>query len=632
MDSFFNILFDFTTYFFFVFTVTMLLSYILIGVYSAKAMLDYSRKNNYVDYRDILNSKFTPPISIIAPAYNEGMTIVENILSLLSLYYGEYEVIIVNDGSKDDSMEKLIKYFHLKKVDFYINYKLPCQPIRGIYESTNPIYNKLIIIDKENGGKSDALNSGINIAKYDLFCAVDVDTIIEPDSLLKVIKPFLEEKTKVIATGGVIRISNSCIIDRGRISEVILPKETLPRIQTLEYIRSFLLGRMGWSKLNGLLIISGAFGLFDKKVVIDSGGYNKNTVTEDFEIVVRIRKFMEDLKMPYKVVYIPDPLCWTEAPNTFKILYRQRNRWYRGLAETLWMYKGFFLNKKYGIMGILSYPYWFFLEWLAPIVEICGYILLMFFIIVGKIDWIFAFLLLISVYLFSIFLSITSLIFEEFSFNQYKNKKDFFKFLLVTLIEPLGYHQYITWASFRGNFDLMFKKKSWGEMTRTGFNPTDVKKKQFKLPSLESIKPSSMVGYALFIIIFGLTIRHVAFNNDYVEIKEDIFNTTISKQKIDKSSIIEKQKISENYKVAKIEKKRYWHVIFHEIKTIKKANEEAYRLREKGYETTVIKNQKTGHFLISVGKKETNIKASDLLNKIAEEEQKFDLWLLLYEE
>jgi cellulose synthase/poly-beta-1,6-N-acetylglucosamine synthase-like glycosyltransferase len=326
-----EILFDILTYGIFIYSGGLLLSYLLIAVFSIGEIRRYMRKNRFTDYRILASSVHAPSVSILAPAYNEGLTIVENVRSLLSIYYTNLEVIVINDGSKDDCLQKLIRAYDLEKLDYFVDYKIDTKPVRGVYKSRNSIHHKLLVVDKVNGGKADALNVGINISSNNYLVCIDVDCILEQDALLKMVKPFLEETTeKVIASGGVVRIANSCEIEDGRLVKVRLAEDYLPRMQILEYIRAFILGRMAWSRLNGLMLISGAFGAFDKEIAIKAGGYDHNTVGEDMELVVRMRRYMEERNLKYRVTYIPDPLCWTEAPNTFNILGRQRNRWTRG--------------------------------------------------------------------------------------------------------------------------------------------------------------------------------------------------------------------------------------------------------------------------------------------------------------
>jgi cellulose synthase/poly-beta-1,6-N-acetylglucosamine synthase-like glycosyltransferase len=441
-------------------------SYLVLAIISMIEMHAYIRRNYFIDYKYILSSPFAPGISLIAPAYNEALTIIDNVKSLLSIMYNNYEVIIINDGSKDDTLAKLIPAFDLVKVNYDLQYTVATKPVRGIYKSRNRAFKKLTVVDKENGGKADALNVGLNFSRKDLVACIDVDCIIEPDALLKMVKPFLEDRT-VIASGGVVRIANSCIIEEGRLIEIKLPVSLLARMQVLEYIRAFLLGRMAWSKLNGLLLISGAFGLFKRETALKAGGYNHKTVGEDMELVVRMRRYMQDQGQRYRVAYIPDPLCWTEAPSSATILSRQRNRWARGTFETLSLHKKLFFNPKYGVMGMLSYPFWFFYEWLSPFVEFIGLVFFLLLVILGQVNWTFFISLTFAVYSFAFFISMFSMLAEETSFFKYT--ANIFKMIAVALLEPIWFHPRVVWWSIKGNYDLMKGKKSWGEMTRQGF-------------------------------------------------------------------------------------------------------------------------------------------------------------------
>ncbi len=468
-----TIILDIFTYAILAYSVLLVSSYIFIGLYSIGEVKKYLHKNSFTDYRILAASTQAPSISILAPAYNEGANIIENVRSLLSIYYNNLEVIIINDGSKDDSLEKLIAAYDLYKVDFFVNEQIKTKPVRGVYKSRKSVYRKLIVVDKENGGKADALNVGVNIAKNNYVVCIDVDCVLEQDALLKLAKPFLEHPNhRVIATGGVIRIANGCDIQNGRLLKVGLPAQFLPRVQTLEYIRAFLLGRMAWSRLNGLLLISGAFGAFDKDIVIKCGGYDHRTVGEDMELVVRMRRYMEELNQPYKVAFIPDPLCWTEAPASFKILGRQRNRWTRGTIETLRFHKVMFFNPRYGLLGMLSYPYWFFFEFLAPIIEFVGMVAFLIFGLFGLINWSFFIMLLVFIFCFGILYSIFAILMEVLTYNQYKRHKDILNLILTAILEPFIFHPFVVWSAIKGNIDLLRKKNSWGEMTRQGLSTT----------------------------------------------------------------------------------------------------------------------------------------------------------------
>jgi poly-beta-1,6-N-acetyl-D-glucosamine synthase len=451
-------------------------SYVTLALFSALSMLNYIRKNSFVDYKVLLSSPLVPSISVIAPAYNEGKTIIDNIRSLMSLHYNDFEIIIVNDGSKDNTMDKVIKAYDLELVDFVYEEKIKTKHIRGIYKSRNKAFNKLIVIDKENGGKSDALNAGINFSQKEFIAVVDVDSVLVEDALLIMAKPFLEETDrKIIASGGVIRIANSCRIEDGKITEIKLPNKFLPRVQVLEYTRSFLMGRMAWSKLNGLLLVSGAFGMFNRNIVVKVGGYNTDLVGEDMELIVRMRRYMSEQKEKYKVIYIPDPLCWTEVPATLKVLGRQRDRWTRGTMESIFIHFRLFFNPRYGSLGTLGHPYWFFFEWLAPIFEFVGIIYFIIISILGIPNWPFFFLLLGVVYFFAVTLTHWAILFEELSFHRYQRKREVVKMLFTSMLEPIFYHPFILLFSIRGNFKYFIGEKSWGSMDRVGFSEEEKK-------------------------------------------------------------------------------------------------------------------------------------------------------------
>lgn len=447
--------------------------YFVLTVISLIEIVNHRETKKYTNYKELLSTPFAPTISLIAPAYNEGLSIVENIRSLLSIQYNAYEVIIVNDGSTDDSIEKMVTNFDLEKVPYFVEEKIPTQKIKAIYKSKNKALHRLLVIDKENGGKADALNAGLNVSSKDLVTCIDVDCIIEPEALLKLVKPFVDDhNNEIIACGGVVRVANSCVVQDGRLLTVQFPKNNLARFQVLEYLRAFLLGRMAWAKLNGLILISGALGIFDRKIAVAAGGYNTHTVGEDMELIVKMRAFMAKQNRPYKVAYIPDPLCWTEVPETNRVLGNQRNRWTRGTIEVLKMHKELFFNKKFGVMGMLSYPFWFLFEWLAPIVETFGLIYFALLVILGKIFWVKALTLIFLAYTISVFLSICAVLAEEISFAKYQKRSDIWRIFAAAILEPILHHPKVVFWALKGNYDLIMGKKNWGKMVRTGFKQT----------------------------------------------------------------------------------------------------------------------------------------------------------------
>ncbi|MEI6277308.1 MAG: glycosyltransferase [Prolixibacteraceae bacterium] len=465
----FNLFFE---TFILLYAMSIFLVYLILSILSGRELRRYFQTEKITNYDAILSSPFAPTITIIAPAYNESLTIVDNIRALLSLYYPNFEIIIVDDGSTDDSLDRIKTAYQLEKVPFVVDYQLECNEILNIYKSEKKALNNLTIIHKKNGGKADALNAGLNIAKGQYFISIDVDSIIDPYALQKLVLPFMSvTEKKVIATGGVIRIANSCKIKDGQLVEINVPNEFLPRCQVIEYNRAFLLGRLGWSHIDGLLLISGALGLFDKETAIACGGYLSQTVGEDMEIVVRMRKYMADRKEKYKVVYIPDPLCWTEAPSSVKILGRQRNRWTRGTIDTLFLHSDLFLNPKYGRMGMIAYPYWVLFEWLAPIIEAAGILYFILIALFGYPNWSFFSVTLFFVYFFSVSFSTYAILFDHLTFHRYRTKSMLFKLLVTSWIEPFFYHPMVNYWALCGNWDYFVrKKKAWGKMTRKGFS------------------------------------------------------------------------------------------------------------------------------------------------------------------
>lgn len=473
MDSgIFNVILEYINIVFLVFTLMLFLIFSTMGYLSTQNSIHYKKKNSFGDLSRIMASPLAPGITIIAPAYNEGLTIVQNIRSLLSLQYVNYEVMVVNDGSTDDTLQKMIAAYDLELVDRVMDPDWQCKPIRGIYKSRHRSFSKLTVIDKYNGGKSDALNTGIHLSENKYVGCIDVDCLLMPDALLHVVKSFYQRsKKRVIAVGGVIRIANSCKIAGGMLEEIRLPSNWLARFQLLEYTRSFLLGRMAWGRLDSLLIISGAFGFFDREIALAVGGYDTKTVGEDMEIVFRMRRYMHDRREPYTIEYMPDPLCWTEVPETVNMLVGQRDRWSRGNLETLFKHKDMFFNSKYGRLGLVSYPYWFFYEWLAPIMELTGLVSILFFYYLGILNVDFFIAMTGMVYAFAIMFSFYAILWEVYMYNQYTKTRDILTLMIYALVEPFVFHPIVTYAAIRGNYKKLFNVRSgWGTITRKGFS------------------------------------------------------------------------------------------------------------------------------------------------------------------
>ena len=422
--------------------------------------LDYNEP-----YEELLNSEYTKPVSILVPAYNESVGIYGSIRSLLSIEYPEFEIIVINDGSTDDTLEKLMSKLKLIEVNRVIRKQLETKHIKAIYQST--IYPNLIVLDKENGGKADALNAGINCSKYPYFCSLDGDSIIERNAFLKVLKPIIESGDEVIASGGSVRIANGCVIQNGELVQIELSKKPIVVMQVIEYLRAFLTGRIGLSKNNLLLIVSGAFGVFSKKWVIEAGGY-AHTVGEDMELVVRLHRLVKEKKANKKIIYVPDPVCWTEAPESLKFLRRQRKRWHRGLIDSLWRHKKLMFNLRYGSIGMFSMPYFFFIEFLGPLIELFGYILLIISIFTGGIYLEFATLFFLLSLIYGSIFSMTSVLLEEWSMERYPKVKHLVILFFVSLTETLWYRPLTVIWRVEGIIEMLAGKKGWGEMVRKG--------------------------------------------------------------------------------------------------------------------------------------------------------------------
>ena len=411
----------------------------------------------------------TMPVSIIVPAYNEEATVVENVRSMLALHYPNFEVIVVNDGSDDATMAELIKAFDLSPVHRSHEEEVPHAHVRGLY-GTKDIPN-LVVVDKENGGKADALNAGMNLCRFPLFCAVDADSILEPDALLRAVQPFADDPDRVIAVGGTIRIANGCSVSRGRVTKIDIPRRLVPMFQMVEYLRAFLMARLAWSNFDALLLVSGAFGIFKRQVAIEAGGYDPETVGEDLELVVRMHRLMRERNQPYAVHFIPDPVCWTEAPETLRVLGRQRRRWQRGALETFFKHRTMLLSPRYGAPGMLGFPHMLLVDVLGPVVEVLGYVLMPVFWWLGVIGWEFIAAYLTLTFVFGIAVSIGSLALEEQEIRRVPRARDLIVLTGAAILENFGYRQLNSLWRAAGFFEfLVGRKHSWGVMTRRGFN------------------------------------------------------------------------------------------------------------------------------------------------------------------
>ena len=442
------------------------LTYLAFTALAWRSITYYRRARAYGGAEDAFASPLTPPISILLPAFNEQAGIVESVRSLLALRYPEHEVIVVNDGSTDSTLACLREAFDLMPVRKALRETIPCAPVRAAYASRR--FPHLWVVDKENGGKADALNCGVNAARYPFVCAVDADAMLEEDALIRVAKPILDDPELVVATGGIVRIANGCRVEHGRVTEVRLPASRLATLQVVEYLRAFLVGRMGWSRMHALLIISGAFGLFRRSLVEGIGGYSTATVGEDVELVVRLHHYLRERGEPYRIEFIPDPVAWTEAPEDFSTLGRQRRRWQRGLAETVWTHRRMALNPRYGVLGLVAVPYFIVFELLGPVLELIGYPAAVAAFSLGALEPLFLLAFLAAAFLAGVLLSVSALALEEFSFRRYTRKREAARLLIASLFENLGYRQLLAAWRMLAFVDLARGRREWGEMRRRG--------------------------------------------------------------------------------------------------------------------------------------------------------------------
>ncbi|MGK7376252.1 glycosyltransferase family 2 protein [Planococcus sp. 1R117A] len=422
--------------------------------------------NRLEQIEEMMINKDTYPVSVLVPAYNEEAGVSSTVQSLLSLNYPQFEVIVVNDGSTDLTSEKLIEPFQMAPIELATRSYFKTGKLKKAYQSK--LYPNLFLIEKENGGKADALNAGINFSHYPYFAAIDGDSVLEKDALLKTVKPIIDSGGKVTATGGTVRIANGCKINNGVIEKVQLPKRSLEIMQIIEYFRSFLIGRLGFSRANILLIISGAFGVFEKSRVIKVGGYNPDTVGEDMELIVRIHRSIKDEKSDQRIEYIQDPVCWTEAPSTIASLRAQRIRWQRGLAETIWIHRKMLFNPKYKGIGMFSMPYFLFIELLSALFEVMGYAIIISGLLFSVVDTEIIVVMLLVMILYGSLLSSLAVLLEEWTYHKYPERKSIVILFIYALTETFWYRILMNFWRVQGIIVAITKKSVWGDMERQG--------------------------------------------------------------------------------------------------------------------------------------------------------------------
>ena len=454
-------------------------STLVISSYVAFAVLAFFEHKKHYTYHDddytigeLKKSPYTPGVSIVAPAYNEEKTVITNVKSLLSLDYPDFEVVIVNDGSKDKTLELLIENFDLVKVPYAYVEKIKTKPFKGLYKtkSDNPSFKRLTVVDKVNGGtKADASNAGVNVVSNKFFICTDVDCVLEKNALYRMIWPTMASTRRVIAVSATMRMSNGCIVEDGKMVETHPPHDMIPLFQDLEYTRSFLIGKTALSRINAMQNVSGGFGMFDREVVIKAGGYDGDSFAEDMAMVARMIRYMCDSGEDYRVVQIPETCCWTEGPPNFKVLNRQRTRWGRGLFQFFTVHRDMLWNRNYRQYGMLTLPYILVFELTAPIIEFMGYFVVISLLVQWAINWSTIWIAFLGLYIFAQLLTSVIISYDVWVGTSFKKRTDYFWFVLASLLEPFFYHPINVFFSLRGYVkQILGTQMVWGNMTRKG--------------------------------------------------------------------------------------------------------------------------------------------------------------------
>jgi len=464
-----ELLYFFSWFLFFYYGATNLI-YLGLLVVSVLSTSAHHRRIGTLLLDNLRRSSLAPPVSILVPARNEENCIVDSVRSLLALDYPEFEVIVVNDGSTDRTLDELKKHFGLLRTDILYISEIPTRPVRAVYMSTCD--RRLLVLDKEScGRKADALNAALNAASCPYVCAVDADAVLEKDALLRIIASIVENPDRIIASGGIVRIVNGSVVKNGVVQKIKLPRRYIEVLQVIEYLRAFLIGRQGWAHFNLLTIISGAFGIFRRDTCQAVGGFRVSAIGEDMDLVVRIHRYLRDKKQEYKISFVPDPVCWTEAPSSVKALARQRARWQNGLADVLFRHRDMLFNPRYGRIGFLALPYQWFFEYLAPAMEALGWISIVMAAIVGILDVFFLTQFFLFGYLFGTFISIGSVVLEEMTYHRYNDVKDLVRLIGTCFFEMFPYRPMNCLWRMRGMWDHIKGRNHWQMIDRLGFKP-----------------------------------------------------------------------------------------------------------------------------------------------------------------
>jgi len=452
----------------------LILSYFVLGngvytalmVISIRAIWFHSRRLAYQGLNDLRESSLTPAVTIIVPAWNEERIIVETVRSALGVDYSQHAVIVVDDGSTDSTLKRLATAFMLAPAS--LNYKpvLPTSPVRGFYFS--PHFPNLLVVHKQRGGKPDALNTGINLCRTPYFCCLDADCILERDSLLRLMEPVLNSPREIIVSGGIVRIINGSTGSNGQIVKLGLPRTALERFQVVEYLRSFLTGRNGWSLLGGTVIVSGALALFQHQAVMEVGGFSADTVTEDMDLVITLRERAAKEKTGVGFSFTSDPVCWTECPSTYTMLNRQRRRWQLGLCQCLRKHRGMLFRPRYGMVGMFSLPFHLYIEALGTVVEFLGYLLVPLSFFGGLISPALLALFILLGLAYGGFLSVGAVLLEEITYRRYPKPRDLLVLLAYAMLENVGYRQLILFFRVQGILKFLMGSHRWEKVMHDG--------------------------------------------------------------------------------------------------------------------------------------------------------------------
>ena len=417
----------------------------------------------------VLWSPLTPPVSVVLPAFNEAACIVNSVDALRLLEYGRLEIVVVDDGSTDETLARLDEAYDLVPSQAPIRLQLPSRPIHSVYVSRR--IENLIVVSKQNGGcKADAINAGINVARFPLVCVTDADAILEKDALLRAVRPFIESPQETMAAGGTVRIINGCTVRDGRVTREGAPRNLLAALQVIEYMRAFIASRTAWSGLGGLFLISGAFGVFRRDALVEVGGFDPRAIGEDMDLVLRMHQTFRAQERRFRIVFVPDAVVWTEAPETLAGLRSQRKRWHRGLLQCLWWSRRMTLRRSQGAVGMLGLPYLWTFEAGGTVVEVVGYLVVIVGALQGQLDVAFLLLFVALSMAYGVALSVSAIVMDDARSLHSHGLLDVSLLLLCTVVENFGYRQLLAIWRFAAMIELLAGRKArWDPLERKGF-------------------------------------------------------------------------------------------------------------------------------------------------------------------